>query len=74
MRYWKRIDTEGNTTTVESYSHALDIDGAIEITKEEFDEYIASLPIARPEPIRDPLVEIDELKIRMDGIGITRKS
>lgn len=52
MRYWKRVDTDGNITTVESYSHDLDVDGAIEITKEEFDECIASLPVTPPlEPL-----------------------
>lgn len=50
MRYWKRVDQSGNTTTVESYSHDQDVDGAIEIDRAEFDTYIASLP---PPPL-DP--------------------
>lgn len=62
MRYWKRVDTDGNITTVESYSHDLDVEGAIEITKEEYDEFIASLPIVKPEPVRDLPAEIDNLK------------
>ncbi|GAI55421.1 unnamed protein product, partial [marine sediment metagenome] len=49
MRYWKRVDTDDNIIAVESYSHGFDIEGAIEITKEEYDEFIASLP--EPEPI-----------------------
>ena len=61
MRYWKRVDTQGNTTTVESYSHDLDIDGAIEITKKEFNDYITSLPVPIPQPVRDLAKEIDEL-------------
>ncbi len=44
MRYWKRVDTNDLTTTVESYSHDHDIDGAIEIDQAEFNAYIASLP------------------------------
>lgn len=50
MRYWKRVDVSGKTTTVESYSHDLDVEGALEITEPEFDEFIASLPIPEPEP------------------------
>uniref|UniRef100_A0A6M3L1X5 Uncharacterized protein n=1 Tax=viral metagenome TaxID=1070528 RepID=A0A6M3L1X5_9ZZZZ len=50
MRYWKRIDTEGLITTVESYSHELDIDGAIEITEQEFNGYLSSSPVIEPQP------------------------
>ncbi len=62
MKYWKRVDKEGVTTTVESYSYDLEIEGAIEIDEQEFDEYIASIPPAVKEPIRDLAAEIDELK------------
>ena len=63
MKYYKRIDGEGNTTTVESYSHNQTVEGAIEITKAEFDAFIASLPEPEPpEPTRDYGAEIDELK------------
>ena len=62
MRYWARISGE-IITAVESYSHSLDVEGAVEISKEEYDEFIASLPEPEsPEPVRDPLAEIDELK------------
>lgn len=47
MRYWKRV-TGSVTTTVESYSHDIDINGAIEISKAEFDAYIASFPPSSP--------------------------
>lgn len=47
MKYWKRVDADGKTTTVESYSHALQVDGAVEIDKAEFNAYIAAL--AKPE-------------------------
>lgn len=49
MRYWKRVQG-GITTAVESYSHDLDVEGAIEIDKAEFDAYIASLPPVAIEP------------------------
>jgi len=65
MRYWKRTDKDGNITTVESYSHDLDIKGAIEIDKTEFDTYIAPLPPPAIVPKRDILAEIDELKDRV---------
>lgn len=50
MRYWKRTNPDGTTNTVESYSHNLDVEGAIEITKQEFDDFIASIPVPEPEP------------------------
>ena len=70
MRYWKRINKDSKTTTVESYSHNLDIKGAIEISESEFNDYLNSLPPPPvPEPPRDLLAEIDELKARLDKIG-----
>ena len=48
MRYWKRISPDGTTQTVESYSHALDIAGAIEIAEAEFKAFIAALPPPPP--------------------------
>lgn len=49
MTYWKRIDSKGNITTVESYDHNLDVIGAIEITESEYQAFIDSLP--KPEVI-----------------------
>lgn len=68
MRYWARKDKAGKITTVESYSHDLEVEGAIEITKEEYDAYIASLPVVEPEPVRDLAKEIDEIKARMAAL------
>ena len=65
MRYWKRIDIEGKTTTVESYSFDANITGAIEITQDEFDAFITSLPMPIITPARDLLKEIDTLKARV---------
>ena len=65
MQYWKKIDKDGNTATVESHSYIHLVPGAFLITKEEYDAFIASLPIIEPKPTRDPLAEIDELKARI---------
>lgn len=71
MEYWKKVDAEGNTTTVESHSYPHIVPDAIQITKEEYDEFIASLPPPEPpEPVRDPLAEIDELKAKLKEKGI----
>jgi len=61
MRYWKRTDTIGNTTTVESYSHDMEIEGAIEINRIEYEDFIMSLPVIKPEPVRDLAKEIDSI-------------
>lgn len=68
MEYWKKVDQDGNTITVESHSYPHKVPDAIQITKEEFDTYIASLPVVEPEPTRDPLAEIDELKARLSKL------
>ncbi len=49
MRYWKRLNSDGTTNTVESYSHGMEIEGAIEITEGEFNAFTASL--TPPPPI-----------------------
>ena len=68
MRYWKRVDGEGNTTTVESYSHPLDVEGAVEIDEEEYEAFIASMPKEETPPSRDVLAEIDDLKARLEAL------
>lgn len=65
MRYWKRINATGKIASVESYSHNLDVKGAEKITKEEYDEFIASLPVVEPEPVRDYGKEIDAINERL---------
>jgi hypothetical protein len=62
MRYWKRVDEHNRVTTVESYSYSDEVEGAIEITKKSFDNYIASLkPLVLP-VVRDLAAEIDAIK------------
>ena len=70
MRFWKRVDKDGNTTTVESYSHNTKIKGAKEITEAEFNHFIDSLPIPEPKPIRDLAAEIDDIKAKLKEKGI----
>lgn len=43
MRYWKRLNPDGSTRTVESYSHEQQIEGEIEITGAEFKAFLNSL-------------------------------
>jgi len=68
MRYWKRVDETGVATTVESYSHNLEVKGAIEIDKVEFDNFIASLPEPELIPVRDIFAEIGILKARIEKL------
>ena len=53
MKYWKRVNNKGETTTVESYSHDKNIDDAIEITNDEYIDYISKLPIKKPKDFKD---------------------
>ena len=48
MRYWKRLNPDSSTRTVESYSHDLPVSGAMEITEAEFNSFLASLPPPPP--------------------------
>ncbi len=68
MRYWKRTNTNGTTRTVESYSHGLDVAGAIEITKETFDAFIAPILAQPPDPAHDLQAELNELKQRLAAL------
>ncbi len=70
MRYWKRLNPDKTTLAVESYSHSLDIEGAIEISEQEFNDYLASLPATESQPPRDLATEIDELKARLNKAGV----
>ena len=69
MRYWKRVK-DGQTSTVESYSHDLEIVGAIEITRVEFDAFIASLPVPVPVLPRDLAAEIDDMRRKLVEKGV----
>jgi hypothetical protein len=66
MRYWKKLDLNGLTRTVESYSHNLDIKGAIKITENEFNQFIDSLP--QSTSLKSIPQRIDELENRIKAI------
>jgi len=68
MRYWKRVNEQGKTTTVESYSHSLDIEGATEIAEIEFRQYMDSLP----KPVPNPPCSIHIAKIVNINVDLTR--
>jgi hypothetical protein len=61
MYYYKKT-VDGKTTTVESYSHNLWIEGAEPCTKQEYDNFIAAMPEPEPEPVIDHKAEIAKLK------------
>jgi len=65
-RYWARFDDDGNIRTVESYSHDLDVVGAIEITEADFDGYLETLP--EPEALPSLQAEIEALWKAIDEI------
>lgn len=69
MRYFKRIDSNGKTTTVESYSHDKPIPDAVEIEKAEHDSFIAALPAPVIIPPRDLIKEFDNLKATLKAKG-----
>lgn len=71
MRYWKRLNPDKTISTVESYSHNLDIDGAVEIDEAEFDNFVASLPLP-PKPT-DWQVEWNKATITTDKIKVLAK-
>lgn len=71
MEYWKIVDKNGNSTAVEGHSFSHKVPDGVKITKEEFDAYIASLPVVPPLPIRGlatALAEIDELKVKVEKL------
>lgn len=51
MRYWKFLDENRITTSVQSCSNnEHEIPDAVEIDKSEFADFLASLPTLEPEP------------------------
>jgi len=69
MEYWKKLNLDGTIKTVESHSSPHIVPDAIKITKEEYDDFISSLPKPEPKPKpRDPLAEIDEIRARIEKL------
>jgi len=78
MKYYKRVDAQGKMTTVESYSHDQKIIGAIEITEQEYKQFIASLP---PPPLgpdykvlySNAFTDRDKLEIIAKKLGLVNE-
>ena len=68
MEYWKKLNADGTTNTVESHSYPHIVPDAIRITKKEYDAFIASLPALEPEPFRDLATEVDDIKTRLENL------
>lgn len=68
VQYWKRLNPDGSTRTVESYSHHLDVKGAVEITKQEFDEFWALLPSPQPKQTPDLAIRVSNLEARVESL------
>ena len=71
MYYFKLVEDE-KITSVESKSVNVASPGFVEATKGEYDTFMASLPAIEPEPQRDLAAEIDELKARLDSLGVSK--
>ena len=65
MEYWKKVDLTNKTLTVESHSYSHKVPNAIQITKQEYDEFIATLPKPVVKPSRDLFAEINEIKAKI---------
>lgn len=68
MEYWKKLNPDGTTRTVESHSFSHIVPDAIRITKEEYDEFIASIPSPIAKPKRDLAAEIDVLRAKVEKL------
>ncbi len=60
MYYYKRVK-DGNIVSVEAKSLNATSPNFVKTTKAEYDNFIASLPVIEPEPVRDDSAEIDKL-------------
>ena len=73
MFYYKQVEN-GKVISVESKSNGSFSPNFVKATKDEYDGFLAALPPPLiPEPARDLLVEIDELKARLDKANIGGK-
>lgn len=63
MYYFKQVKN-GNIISVESKSVNVKSPGFVTASRAEYDSFLALLPL--PEPPRDLLAEIDELRLRLE--------
>lgn len=70
MKYYKRVDTNGKTTTVEAYSHDSPVKDAEPITQGEFESYLATLPQPPPPPDKTTTLEarVKALEDKVKGV------
>ncbi len=67
MFYYKQVK-EGKIVSVEAKSKASISPHFVKATRAEYDEFIASLPVIEPEPVRDLAAEIDEIKAEIEKL------
>ena len=70
MYHYKRTNPDGTTRTVERYSHSKRVYGAIKITKEEYDAYIAAMPVTPSIPsesVRDKMAALELRVTKLEG-------
>ena len=65
MYYYKQVKN-GKIVSVETKSVDNISPNFIKATKAEYDNFIGSLPVPVPEPVRDLVAEIDDLKARVN--------
>lgn len=68
MRYYKRVDQNGDITTVEAYSHSKAIKGAIQINRVEYQTFIDSYPEPETTTPRNVIEELDMIWIKLDEL------
>lgn len=67
MYYYKQVKDD-DIVSVEAKSLDATSPNFVKATKAEYDEFIASLPVVEPEPVRDYGAEIDEIKADQDTL------
>ena len=72
MYYYKKV-IDKQIVSVEAKTLDATIPNFVKATKAEYNEFIASLLVVEPEPVRDLAAEIDELKARIDNIKELRQ-
>lgn len=69
MRYWARVK-DGKIYSVESYSHAYDVNDSLEISQEAYYNFIANLDPQPVQPTRNLALEVDRILQRLARANI----
>ncbi len=67
MYYYKQVK-DGEITSVEAKSLDATSPNFVKATKVEYNEFIASLPVVEPKPVRDLAKEIDEIRDELNTL------